>query len=441
MHRTLTIAGSDSGGGAGIQADIKTITALGGYATSVITAMTAQNTLGVTAIHEVPEDFIRAQLDAVMTDIGTDAVKTGMLASPSVVHAVADKVRQYNIDRLVVDPVMAAKSGDRLLSEQGMRTLVAELLPLAFVVTPNIPEAEIIAGMQIGSGEDMEAAAERIAAMGPPHVVVKGGHRAGDALDVLYTDGECIRFAKDRIETKNTHGTGCTFSAAIAAGLAAGLSVVSAVAQAEAYIETAITFALPIGHGHGPTDHTAWFVRESERYRVISSLMEAARLLAEKNISPLIPEVQSNLGYALPFATDRTHVASFPGRIVRCGNSVIVAAAPAFGASTHIANIILTAVRTHPQLRSAMNVRFSEDLVRRAAERGIATGSFSREDEPAAARQIEGSSLSWGIGKVLSESPAPPDIIWDRGGVGKEPMIRILGTNPMDVAIKALCLL
>ncbi len=188
-----------------------------------------------------------------------------MLASPPVVRAVAEKVRQYDIDKLVVDPVMVAKSGDTLLSGEGKDTLIEKLLPLAFIVTPNIPEAEIIANMKIGGPADMEKAARSIARLGPKYVIVKGGHLEGELVDILFDGSDCIRFPKPRIDTKNTHGTGCTFSAAIAAGLAAGMDVMAAVEQAEAYIEIAITFSLALGKGHGPTDHTAWFMRERER--------------------------------------------------------------------------------------------------------------------------------------------------------------------------------
>jgi hydroxymethylpyrimidine kinase/phosphomethylpyrimidine kinase len=441
MFRVLTIAGSDSGGGAGIQADIKTITALGGYGMSVITALTAQNTLTVSAVHEVPPEFIASQFDAVMTDIGADAAKTGMLSSPAVVRTVADRVRRHRIERLVVDPVMLAKSGDALLSSEGMDALIGEILPLALVVTPNISEAAMMAGIEISDRAGMEAAARAIARLGPRYVIVKGGHLPDDPVDLLYDGIRFIPFYKKRIDTKNTHGTGCTFSAAIAAGLAAGFEVTEAVARAEDYIETAITFSLNLGGGHGPVDHTAWFMRECDRYSVIEALKDAAALLVERNIAPLIPEVQSNLGYCLPKATDHSHVAAFPGRIIRCGEKTHVPSPPAFGASRHVANIILTIVRAHPDLRSVMNIRFSEDLVRKAASRHLAAASFDRGEEPEDVREAEGSSLAWGVEAVLAREGAVPDLIFDRGDLGKEPMIRVLGKDPADVARKVLTLL
>ncbi|MBN1574339.1 MAG: bifunctional hydroxymethylpyrimidine kinase/phosphomethylpyrimidine kinase [Deltaproteobacteria bacterium] len=439
--KVLTIAGTDSGGGAGVQADLKTITALGGYGMSVICALTAQNTVGVQAIHDVPLDFIEAQFDSVMKDIGADGAKTGMLASSVVVRTVVKKVKEYKIERLVVDPVMVAKSGDPLLSEDGIKAVSEEMIPLAMVVTPNIPEAEVLSGIKIEGVDSMKRAAEIIAGLGARNVVVKGGHLEGEAVDVLFNGAEFTLFPKERVETKNTHGTGCTFSAAIATGLASGMDVSSAVKQAELYIDTAIRFSLNVGRGHGPTNHMAWFLRDSERYGVIEELKRGAGTLVQKNIAPLIPEVQSNLGYALPYAVKHDHVAAFPARIIKAGGGVLVPVSPEFGASIHIANIILTAMRYDPGLRSAMNIRFGEDLIKKANDRGLAVASFSRADEPEDVKDAEGSSLAWGVSKVLSETGGTPDLIYDRGDVGKEPMIRVLGKNPGDVVGKVLGLL
>ncbi|MDA8125555.1 MAG: bifunctional hydroxymethylpyrimidine kinase/phosphomethylpyrimidine kinase [Deltaproteobacteria bacterium] len=255
--RVLTIAGSDSGGGAGIQADLKTITVLGGFGMSVITALTAQNTLGVSGIHEVPPEFVAAQFDAVATDIGIDAAKTGMLANSAVIRVVAEKIRQYGITKLVVDPVMVAKGGMSLIREEAKQTLVAELLPLAYVLTPNLPEAEVLAGITIKTKEDMQTAARIIHKLGARHVVVKGGHLEGAACDLLFDGERFSEFESERIATPDTHGTGCTYSAAIATGLAAGKTVALAVQDAKTYITAAIRHAWRIGGGHGPTNHLA----------------------------------------------------------------------------------------------------------------------------------------------------------------------------------------
>jgi len=255
----MTIAGSDSGAGAGIQADLKTFAALGVYGTSVLTAVTAQNTVAVTAVHEIPADMIAAQIDAVVTDIGVDAVKTGMLSSGAIIECVAVSLKKYpdipGLRRLVVDPVMVAKSGDSLLREDAVGVLRDRLLPLAAVVTPNIPEAETLTGLSIVTDDDVRKAAIAIVAMGAASVVVKGGHRDGPATD-LYYDGSSFReFTAPRIETANTHGTGCTFASAVAAGLAKGLSTEDAVGHAKEYVTEAIRRSFSIGRGHGPLNH------------------------------------------------------------------------------------------------------------------------------------------------------------------------------------------
>jgi len=262
IKRVLTIAGSDSGGGAGIQADLKTITVLGGFGMSVITALTAQNTLGVHGIHEVPVDFIEKQFDAVASDIGVDAAKTGMLSSSEIMRTVAGKIEEYRIKKLVVDPVMVAKGGAMLIKQEAKKTLVEKLMPLAYVITPNVPEAEELTGMEIRTVEDMKRAAQTIHRMGAKNVFLKGGHMSGDALDVLYDGIDFHEFVSDRIDTKNTHGTGCTTSAAIATGLAQGMDVFEAVRRAKDYITTAIKYSLPIGSGHGPTNHMAYLLRD-----------------------------------------------------------------------------------------------------------------------------------------------------------------------------------
>jgi hydroxymethylpyrimidine kinase/phosphomethylpyrimidine kinase len=255
--RVLTIAGSDSGGGAGIQADLKTITVLGGFGMSVITALTAQNTLGVYGIHDVPPAFVAAQFDAVATDIGIDAAKTGMLATSEVLRVVAGKIRQYGIEKLVVDPVMVAKGGMSLIREEAKITLIAELIPLAFVLTPNIPEAEVLSGIRISTLSDMKEAARIIRNLGARHVVVKGGHLSGDAADLLYDGREFRTFSAPRVATEDTHGTGCTYSAAIATCLGRGMDVPGAVGEAKRYITEAIRCAWRVGGGHGPTNHLA----------------------------------------------------------------------------------------------------------------------------------------------------------------------------------------
>jgi hydroxymethylpyrimidine/phosphomethylpyrimidine kinase len=254
--RALTIAGSDSGGGAGIQADLKTFAAFGVYGASAITAITAQNTVGVRAIHEVPADVVAAQIEAVLEDIGADAAKTGMLSSAAIIEAVADRLRSHSFGPLVVDPVMIAKSGDALLRPEAVRALIELLLPLAALVTPNAPEASVLSGVEVRDAASAREAARRIHALGPAIVIVKGGHLSGNRSDDLFFDGRSFEVLSGRrIETPHTHGTGCTFSAAIAACLAGGMEPLAAVREARAFLQGAIEHAEPLGAGHGPVNH------------------------------------------------------------------------------------------------------------------------------------------------------------------------------------------
>ena len=257
--RVLIIAGSDSGGGAGIQADIKAVTALDGFAMTAITALTAQNTLGVQGVVGVEPGFVAQQMEMVLSDLGADTLKTGMLASPDIIVTVAETIARLAPERpLVVDPVMVAKGGHRLLQEAAERTLVAQLLPLATVVTPNVPEAEMLVGFPIRSEDDMRSAGAALLAMGPRAALMKGGHLdegGSEVVDLLVTSQGVQRFAHRRIATRHTHGTGCTLASAIACGLAQGMALADAVARARDYVRRAIETAPGFGAGHGPLNH------------------------------------------------------------------------------------------------------------------------------------------------------------------------------------------
>jgi hydroxymethylpyrimidine/phosphomethylpyrimidine kinase len=250
----LTVAGSDSGGGAGIQADLKTFAALGVHGTSAITAVTAQNTLGVSGYFELPADIVRAQIDDVVSDLAPAAAKTGMLSSVEIIEAVAAAVERHGISNLVVDPVMVAKGGAKLLRDDAVDALRTRLVPLAAVLTPNLPEAEALLGRRIATRQERERAACELVALGCRAAVVKGGHAETDADDVVYEGGRLTWLPGERIATANTHGSGCVFSAAIAAGLARGLPVGDALAAAKTFVTGAIRNSLEIGHGHGPVN-------------------------------------------------------------------------------------------------------------------------------------------------------------------------------------------
>jgi len=255
IPKALTIAGSDSGGGAGIQADLKTFSAFRVFGMSVITAVTAQNSVGVQGVENLPPAFVALQLRSVLSDFGADAAKCGMLSTAPIIEAVAAALGEHPIDKLVVDPVMVAKSGDALLQPAARQALIDRILPLAFVVTPNLPEAESLAGVPVKTRTEMEEAARRIHRLGPRYVLVKGGHLEGDAVDLLYNGKAVTAFSAPRIESGNTHGTGCTLSAAIAAGLARGQAIGDAIRDAKAYVTRAIREGFAAGHGVGQLRH------------------------------------------------------------------------------------------------------------------------------------------------------------------------------------------
>ena len=260
IPRALTVAGSDSGGGAGIQADLKTFSAYRVFGMSVLTAITAQNSVGVQDVVTLPPAFVAAQLESVLSDFGADAAKCGMLVTAGIIRAVAAKLKEHRVEMLVVDPLMIATSGDPLLQPDAREVLIGELLPLALVVTPNLHEAGALAEMAVSTREDMEEAARRIAKLGPRHVLVKGGHLTGEAVDLLFNGREFTAFSAPRIDSANTHGTGCTFSAAIAAGLARGRPLPEAVRDAKAYVTRAIREGFTPGKGVGVVRHflTDW---------------------------------------------------------------------------------------------------------------------------------------------------------------------------------------
>jgi len=255
MKLALTIAGSDSGGGAGIQADLKTFSAHGVYGMSVITSITAQNTMGVLGIEDISPDMVYLQMKAIFEDLYPDAVKIGMVSNESIIKMIAKGLKDYNVKNIVLDPVMISKSGSYLLKPEAVEALKEELIPLSLVVTPNLMEAGELIGREIKSVYDMKEAAKRILDFGAKTVVVKGGHLTGDALDVFYDGKEFYEITSERIDTKNTHGTGCTFSSAIAANIALGHDLVESIKRAKAYITGAIKHSLAIGHGVGPTNH------------------------------------------------------------------------------------------------------------------------------------------------------------------------------------------
>ncbi len=437
----LTIAGSDSGGGAGIQADLKTFSANGVYGMSAVTSVTAQNTLGVQAVHNLSPEVVAAQIDSVLTDIGAQVIKTGMLANADILAAVADVLRGYTEIPIVVDPVMIAKSGDALLEPEAVSTLIERLIPLATVITPNLDEARALTGIEASDVDGMRTVARRLFEMGPRNVVVKGGHLEGPAVDVLFDGGNFETLESERIDTRSTHGTGCTFASAIAAGLAKGVPVAEAVRDAKTYLTGALRHALPMGGGHGPVQHFHELYRDAERLSVLDQLTAAARRLENAHAGDLVPEVQCNLGMGMSRASSADDVAAFPGRLIRLRRDVRSVAPPEFGASSHVARIILTAMRKDPDKRSVMNIRYDDSILGACRGLGLSVAAFDRHEEPLESKTREGSTLEWGTARVIEEQGFVPDIVYDLGDEGKEPMIRVIASDPERVTDIALAVL
>jgi hydroxymethylpyrimidine/phosphomethylpyrimidine kinase len=442
VYKALTIAGSDSGGGAGIQADLKTFAALGIHGMSVITSITAQNTKEVTKIVNLSKEIVREQIEVVAKDIGIDAAKTGMLHNSEIINIVAEEVERYKFP-LVVDPVMVAKSGVKLLKDEAISALKHKLIPLAYVLTPNAKEAEVLSGLKVKSVDDAKRASKEIANLGVKAVVVKGGHlKENKAFDVLYYQGEYLILEEEIINTNTIHGTGCTFSAAIAAELAKGKDIPIAVRIAKEFVTNAIKFGLKIGRGYGPVNPTAQLLRDAEKYRVIECLSNAVEVIEQTdNIGKLIPETQSNLVMAIPFATSKDDIAGILGRIVRIGSRAKASSCPRFGASKHVANTLLTVMKYNDSYRSAMNIRYSERFVKELKSMGLKVSWYDRSKEPKEVREKEGMSTIWGAEQACKMINAAPDVIYHKGDVGKEPMITIIGKDAIDVVKRVIALL
>ncbi|RZN34830.1 MAG: bifunctional hydroxymethylpyrimidine kinase/phosphomethylpyrimidine kinase [Methanophagales archaeon ANME-1-THS] len=433
-RRVLTIGGSDSSGGAGIQADIKTFSALGVYGTSVLTALTAQNSSGVQAVYEVPANMVDAQLVSLMSDPGlaVDYAKTGMVYSSAVIEVVAKALRRYTIP-FVLDPVMKAGSGGVLLEDTATKALIEQLLPICAVITPNVPEASFISGMEIRDKGAAKEAARRIHELGASAVILKGGHledelAAGKATDLLY-DGTFEELSLPAVtRAKLVHGAGCSFSAALAAELANGKPLRAAAFSAKTFVHEAIARGDEVS-AMVVVNHARGLRRDADRYQTLENVKEAVRMLRKlEGFANLIPEVGTNIGMAVGGAESEQDVAAVDGRIVATKEG-LNAGCVEFGVSSHVARLILALMDRDKERRSAMNVKYSPEIVDACTTLGLSVSSFERAKEPAAARTME-----WGVREASKEFV--PDVIFDLGALGKEPMIRIFGNTAVDVVLK-----
>lgn len=449
----LTIAGSDSSGGAGIQADLKAFDICGVFGTCVITCITAQNTKGVQMIEPPSQKIIAAQLECVLSDLKPTAIKTGMLYSAEIIEIVTNGLKDYQKStintrekqrfKLVVDPVMQATTGMELTSgaenlNKFIDALKSSLFPLATVITPNIPEAENILGWKIKTQNDMRRACEELHTLGSKYVLLKGGHLlrenesngiSAEAVDILY-NGNFQSYTKSR-HLKDVHGTGCTFAALITGSLARGFDVPSAVKNAKELITRCIENSLTVGEGVEVVNISKIADNDSEHTNIKSQITHAAEELTRILDPYVMPEVGINIGYALDDANTPQDVCALTGRLVRVGQEVKYLGEAEFGASKHIARIILTVMKNDEKVRAAMNIRYRPEIVEKCEKLNYTIGTFDRGNEPK-----ESSTMEWGTENAIKDLGFVPDIIFDTGGIGKEPMIRILGTDPEDVIKK-----
>ncbi|MEM1581833.1 MAG: bifunctional hydroxymethylpyrimidine kinase/phosphomethylpyrimidine kinase [Candidatus Bathyarchaeia archaeon] len=433
----MTIAGSDSGGGAGIQADLKTFAAIGVHGTTAITCVTAQNTYSVASIECLGPEIVKEQIKQVVEDTGVDAGKTGMLYTSDIIKAVSEEISRYKFP-LVIDPVMVAKSGAPLLKPEAEETLKKYLFPLALVVTPNKFEAERLTGKRIKNVNDAKEAAEEICSLGPQAVVIKGGHlNTVEAIDIFYYKGECKIFSSERLNVRTTHGTGCSFSAAITAFLAKGEELPLAIEYAKDFITKAIKFGLNIGKGAGPVNPMASLYREAARYNVLKSVREAIKILeSSPHIANLTPEVGINVAMALPYAESINDIAAIPGRLVKVFNNVKSSSCPEFGASSHLARYLLEIMRYDAKKRAAINIKFSESLLALLKGMNLKISFYDRREEPDEIKRTEGMTIPWGVRQAIARIGEAPDVIYHMGDLGKEPMIVIFGEDAVLLAKK-----
>jgi hydroxymethylpyrimidine/phosphomethylpyrimidine kinase len=430
MANALTIAGSDSVGGAGLQADLKAFEALGIHGCTVVTCVTSQNTKRVSSIFPIPSSHVASQLDSVLEDVRLDAIKTGMLYSADIVKTVASKLKKVG-GPLVVDPVMAATTGSSLHTEGFVDALVTRLLPIATLVTPNLNEASRLSGVKITDEKSAKIAGREILELGPKAVLLKGGHlKDVEAVDYLFAGKRTTKISSPRIQVE-VHGTGCTFGALIAGHIALGLELEEAVRRSKGMIYKAILARERVGAGVPCANPLAVLRIEAGKAHMLENLEDVGRSLEFLLDADLIPEVGTNIGHAVLGALEPDEVAAFDGRIVRVGLKARKVGSARFGASKHVARIVLAASSHDPNARCAMNLKYSEANLKACRKANMSVSTFDRAGEP---RGV--SSMTWGVHEAIKAYGSVPDVIYDMGGVGKEPMIRLLGESPEDVLSK-----
>jgi hydroxymethylpyrimidine kinase / phosphomethylpyrimidine kinase / thiamine-phosphate diphosphorylase len=433
----VTIGGSDSGGGAGIQSDIKTFSALGIFGCSVVTAITSQNTFELRNIFPIPPNIVSDQLKAILADFKVAAVKIGVLYNAEIMEAVYKKLK-YAKTPIVVDPILSTGTGYSLICKNDLEYFKEVIVPMSYLLTPNLPEAEALSGIKIKSSKTLVDAAIAILDMEAKNVIIKGGHfnKTNGITDLLLTqDRKIIRLKKERIEINPLHGLGCNFSAAITAELARQVPLVNSCHLANEYILSGMNNSVQVGKGSLVFDPFLFFYSNSDKFLVLKDLDIAINSIeSTENFGTLIPETSSNLAYAISHPTGLSDVAAVEGRIARVGSRAKAVGRIRFGASKHVGSAIISYMKIHPHIRSAINLRYDKEILE-ICKKKFKVSSYDRHIEPHDRKVTEGMSISWGVETALRMNPSA-DVIYHLGDIGKEAMILVFDKNPSHLVEK-----
>ncbi|MCX7856367.1 MAG: PfkB family carbohydrate kinase [Deltaproteobacteria bacterium] len=438
MKILVSIAGFDPTSGAGITKDTEVFSSLGSHGLGIPTSIVIQGPSGVKSLHGIPLELFKRMLQSIEDEgIKVGGLKTGVLANEEYIEIIVSvmKEKDWQIP-IVVDPVLKAKNGYPLLTEKGIESLKKFLIPLCTMITPNIEEAERLSGIKIVNERDIREAAMRLKEMGARTVIIKGGHLEGDPVDIFYDGSAFVEKRKIRLD-RVVHGTGCMFSASVLFFLTCGFRPVEAFFEAEAIVEVLIKEAYKVkedGYMYSSLSRRLGVL--ARKFEVINTLREIKERLERLNPVDLIPEVQMNICYALPDAKGIEDVCAFPGRISKHGGKILIKAEPEFGSSSHVARSLIAFMKLYPQVRSCMNLKYSPELLENAKKNGLRVMYFDRKIEPEEIKIKEGKSLDFMIEEVLRKSDLIPDIIYDTGDLGKEPMLRLFARDPFELLEK-----
>ena len=433
LRSVLSIAGSDSSSGAGIQADLKTFSALGTYGCFAITAITVQNTKNIFDVFPIPSEIVLKQINSILNDIRIDAIKIGMVYDGKIINKIFNVLKNINIP-IIVDPIFTSTSGTKLIKSDAIKALTKKILPIATIITPNISEAIQLSGIEIKTKEDLVKSINKIKKLGPKFVLLKGGHLLSEhSIDTLIDDKlNIIEFSNSRIHIPENHGSGCNFSAALSAFISQGYEIPTACKFANEFINSVLKNLLYIGKGYPVTDAAITTSSSAFKFHVIEELSIAIKELeALSDVGKLIPETQSNFAYATPNATSIKEVAGIKGRIVRIDQKVKASSCIEFGASRHIASAIISYMAINPLMRAGFNIKYDKKIIE-LLESFMKVSEYDRHLEPGKLKEKEGHTIQWGIKKAILKDKSVRGI-YHKGDIGKEPMIIIFGHKPAEI--------